>query len=90
MSNHTYNDRGERILAVGAPNSIIRLTDERPVLIEKLRTMTKPEAEAFLATQRYHFVESITKQWRENLLEAAFPSFLTSINLTIHKQTKEV
>lgn len=84
MSNYTYNDKGERILAVGAPDSIIRLRDERPLLIAKLQTMSKEDARTFLETQRYHFIESISKQWRENMLEAAFPSFLTSINLMIH------
>jgi hypothetical protein len=87
MANYTYNDRGERILAVGAPDSIIRLRDERPVLIAKLQTMTKDEAKAFLAAQRYHFIKNITKIWRDNMLEAAFPSFLTNINLALHDQT---
>lgn len=89
MANYTYNDRGERILAVGAPTSIIRLRDEHPTLIAELQTMTKDEAKAFLETKPYHFVESITKMWRDNLLEAAFPSFLTSVNLALHDQARK-
>jgi hypothetical protein len=88
MANYTYNDRGERIVAVGAPNSMVRLRDEYPVLIEKLQTMEKEEARKFLETQKYHFVDALNKEWRKNLLEVAFPSLMTSINFAIDDHLK--
>lgn len=86
--NYTYNDRGERIPAVGAPNSITRLRHERPVLIAELQAMGETKAKVYLKNKSYHFVPSINQQWRDNLLKAAFPSLLTQINFALEDRVR--
>jgi hypothetical protein len=81
--NFTYNDKGERIKAVGAPNSITRLYIEHPALIERLKKLGKVEAQKMVDVMPYHFIDRITQEWRKNIMKAAFPDFLTALNLHI-------
>ena len=39
MANHVQNDRGEWVIAVGAPGSMERVRVERPSLIERLNNL---------------------------------------------------
>lgn len=38
MANYTLNDKGQEVLAIGAPGSIVRVQVEYPSLIEKINS----------------------------------------------------
>lgn len=45
--NYTVNDRGESVIAVGAPGSIERVKCERPQLIEELNKLYSESFDAY-------------------------------------------
>lgn len=81
--NMTFNDRGEKVHAIGAPNSVVRAYVEFPNLLEKLGRMTEEDARAYLATTRYNPIQ------RETFIAAAFPSILGQIAKTQTLATAE-
>lgn len=56
--NYILTDMGERVIAVGAPASVKRVTAEYPLLISQLRGLLRSDAETVLEFKGFSKLET--------------------------------
>ena len=68
--NHTTNDRGETVIAVGAPGSVARIRVEHPVLLERI-ARAKTWCEVLIQIGVADCMKRLSRLEVDSILEAA-------------------